>query len=438
MLLRRLVTVRNMTTLSIVIPYLPPRAGLAHALREQLASHADIEVLLAAEGDKAHPVFAQQLKLAQGEVVVVQEADERYPLQGWEELTKPIRDGKADIVLGQRTNASWAERALGALGQPLMSPHLGDPFTGQRAFHRSVLDAFSIQEHGSARTVELMMKATAEKYRVATVPVSLTQGAPPSTAELAPAVAVVGQYLLGRDDQDNQHPGYTSLSRMESGAPRYNAWLGQKFREHAGSRVLEVGAGLGTITEQLVEGRERIVALEADPFYVRRLNNRFRGLSQVSIVASKLEGADLGKLKAEKCDTVVLSNVLEHIEDDAEAVRKFAALLPPNGRLLILVPALPVLFGAMDEAVGHYRRYTEPTLRRVITENGFSLEKMEWMNLLGIPGWFLNGRIFKRTAVPALQLRIYDRIAPLWAKLEARVPLPVGQSLFALAKRNQL
>ena len=54
----------------------------------------------------------------------------------------------------------------------------------------------------------------------------------------------------------------------------------------------------------------------------------------------------------------MLSNVLEHIEDDAAAVRRFRSVLPEGGRLVILVPALPALYGSIDEAIGHFRRYT--------------------------------------------------------------------------------
>ncbi len=425
-----------MTSLTIVIPFLPHRAEAAQAMHAALAGKAGVEAVLLPEGNGAPKRLADAAAGTRSDVVVVQEADSRYPLDGWEALVRPIAEQGADVVLARRSNASWPERALARFGQPMLAQALEDPFTGQRAFRRPVLESLEVQGHGATRTVELMVKTAAEKYRVASVPVSLLPGEGPSAAELVPALAAVGQYWLGRDDQDNQHQGYTSLSRVEAAAPRYNAWLGEKFRAYAGPRVLEVGAGLGTITEQLLPGRERVVALEADPFYVRRLNNRFRGMEQVRVVASMLEGADIAQLQAEKCDTVVLSNVLEHIKDDGDAVRKFAQLLPVGGRLLILVPALPWLFGAMDEAVGHYRRYTEPALRQVMTGNGFALEHLEWMNVLSIPGWFLNGRVFKRTSVPPLQLRVYDRIAPLWAKLEEKVTLPFGQSLFAVARRE--
>ena len=149
---------------------------------------------------------------------------------------------------------------------------------------------------------------------------------------------------------------------------------------------------------------------------------------------SGVESADWDKLKPQRIDSIVLSNVLEHIEDDAAAVANFKRVLVPGGRLVVLVPALPQLFGTIDEAVGHFRRYTPQTLRAVLEGQGFTVESLEWINLVGIPGWFMNGRVFKRRAVPALQLKLYDTISPLLAEVEDRLPIPVGMSLMAVAR----
>lgn len=236
-------------------------------------------------------------------------------------------------------------------------------------------------------------------------------------------------------DPHGPNEGFTTLERM-NGAVHYNAWLGRKFRPHLGARVLEVGAGLGTITEQLAPGRELCIALEVEPFYVERLRARFKDTPQVRPHLSGVELADWQALARERIDTVVLSNVLEHIEDDAAAVRNFRHVLPQGGKLLILVPALPALFGSLDEAVGHHRRYTPEALRTVLSANGFVVESLEWMNLLGIPGWYVNGKLFRRRAVPALQLKLYDRLAPALGRLESKFRLPIGMSLFAVARAS--
>ena len=109
-------------------------------------------------------------------------------------------------------------------------------------------------------------------------------------------------------------------------------------------------------------------------------------------------------------------------------------MLPRGGRLVILVPALQGLYGSIDEAIGHYRRYHPDSLRQVIEGNGFEVERLEWLNLLGIPGWYLNSRLLRRRSVPGMQVRLYDRLAPVLARAESAFRLPIGMSLLAVAR----
>jgi SAM-dependent methyltransferase len=228
--------------------------------------------------------------------------------------------------------------------------------------------------------------------------------------------------------------GYATLEVIDRCAPNYNAWLGKRLRSHLGKRVLEVGAGIGTITQELLPGRELVIALEAEELYASRLLDRFRGEPRVRVLHLSVEDTDWANLAQERLDSVVLSNVLEHIADDASAMRNFRTVLSAGGSIVILVPAIPALFGTLDEAVGHHRRYMPASLRSVIEGNGFHVERLEWLNLLGIPGWLLNGRLLRRRVVPASQLQVYDRLAPLLARVESIFRLPFGTSLLAIAR----
>jgi len=244
---------------------------------------------------------------------------------------------------------------------------------------------------------------------------------------LADALLGWGGNAAHRDD------GYQTLLRMEQ-APHYNAWVGRLLRGHLGRRVLEVGAGLGTITRELEAGLERLVALEVEPFYVQHLHQLFRDKPHVRPYLADITQEDLEPLLLERLDSVVLSNVLEHLSDDVGALKRLARVLQPQARLVLLVPALPALYGSLDEAVGHHRRYTPRSLRETLEGSGFHVEKLSWMNLVGIPGWFLNSRLLKRRVVPAFQLKLYDQLAPLLARTESRLKVPIGMSLFAVAR----
>lgn len=434
--------------LSVVIPYDASSREAAALFARELRHRPGVQVIVAGDGDcgvepapnvvvvNDRPSRGDALKVAiewaQADVTVLQDADRAYTLDALTGLTAPIHADRADVVIGRRERRGGAEAAVGRLAAWVSDAALEDPLSGQRAFRTAVLREVSLKSSGPEVEPELLVKLAAQLYRFVEVPVP--GGGPRRAPALFRQARKLLEYATTQNDADNAHQGYNTLARMEGAAPNYNAWLGRRFKAHAGQRVLEVGAGIGTITDLLAQGREKVVALEVDDFYVKRLRNRFRDRRNVVPYKADVALADWERLRAERFDSIVLSNVLEHIEDDAGAVRRFAQILGRGGKVLILVPALPMLFGAMDEAVGHFRRYTMSSLRSVLEDNGFSVEVLEWMNLVGIPGWLVNSRLLRRRAMPPLQLRLYDQVAPLLAAAEARVKLPVGMSLFGVAQ----
>ena len=113
------------------------------------------------------------------------------------------------------------------------------------------------------------------------------------------------------------------------------------------------------------------------------------------------------------------------------AVRRI--LEKSGGRLLLLVPAHPALYGPLDEKLGHYRRYTSKTMRAALTKAGFRLESLQWLNMLGMPGWWFNARILKRDRLPAFQLAAYNVLSRAILPIEGLIGPPVGLSLIAIA-----
>jgi predicted SAM-dependent methyltransferase len=127
---------------------------------------------------------------------------------------------------------------------------------------------------------------------------------------------------------------------------------------------------------------------------------------------------------------------LEHIEQDETALRKIFDLLEPGGRLLLLVPSHPWLYGSLDRHLGHRRRYGKKELRNKLEAMGFKVIFLEYFNRIGILGWFLNSKILRRKRLPSFQLRIYNLLVPLF-RLETLFPLPFGTSLLAVAEKSK-
>ncbi|PYP58005.1 MAG: hypothetical protein DMD44_09015 [Gemmatimonadetes bacterium] len=227
--------------------------------------------------------------------------------------------------------------------------------------------------------------------------------------------------------------GAATLERMAA-APRFNRWMFERLRPWIGRRVLEVGAGIGNISAFVVDhaGVERVVLTDTEPFYLNRLRERFAGRPQVAVAELRLPARD-PRLAAERLDTVVCLNVLEHIEQDGAALRAVRDLLQPAGRLVLLVPSLRALYGSLDEALGHFRRYVPDELRAELQGAGFRVRHLEYFNLAGVPGWWLTGRVLRRRLIPAGALRCYEALVPLF-RLERFLPWRIGQSLIAIGE----
>ena len=207
----------------------------------------------------------------------------------------------------------------------------------------------------------------------------------------------------------------------------YNHWIFDTIRDDLGRRIIEVGSGVGNITQFLLNA-ERVVCLEPFEPYRDHLRRTFRQHRNVSVQPCPIEDCPNAYVPAGGFDSVICPNVLEHIERDVDALRHMAALLVPGGRVIVLVPALPALYGEMDRAMGHVRRYTLGELKRKFREAGLHVERGRYMNLIGALGWWWQGRVRRRRRIPAGATRTFDRIVPVVSALERLVPVPLGQS----------
>jgi SAM-dependent methyltransferase len=204
-----------------------------------------------------------------------------------------------------------------------------------------------------------------------------------------------------------------------------------RVRRWVGRRVLEIGAGVGNLSTFLTD-RASVVLTDTEPQYLERLRERFGGLPNVEVARLSLPTVD-GALAHRRFDTIVCLNVLEHVADDVASLDAMRRLLEPGGRLVLLVPAFPALFGSLDRALGHVRRYTRADLAAKFGRTGFRLSHLEYFNLAGIPGWWLTGRVLRRELIPAASLRWFDALVPLF-RLERLLPWRVGQSLIGIGE----
>jgi len=216
------------------------------------------------------------------------------------------------------------------------------------------------------------------------------------------------------------------------GASHYAKWIFDLLEPYLGPRVLEVGAGHGTFTELMANGRH-VVATDLSPRCITELRERFAGRSEVDVLATDVAGAGShGPFEA-----AVLINVLEHIEDDDGALRDLASALHPGGRLILWVPAFESLYSDFDRRVGHHRRYRVPELRAKLTTAGLELVEIRYVNAAGAIVWWIFARQLRRNPTSPRSSKLFDRIAvPVVRRVERHIRMPFGQSVFAVATRS--
>jgi len=218
-----------------------------------------------------------------------------------------------------------------------------------------------------------------------------------------------------------------TLDAMDD-AKRYNAWLYERARPYLGNLVLDVGAGTGAFTERLLADGRTVVALEPDPNLAASLRERLGGAAALTVVQAEAAEPQDGPF-----DTAICFNVLEHVDRDTEALETIRIALAPGGRLLLLVPAHPALYGNIDRALGHERRYRRADLHRLLEQTGYQVEAVRPVNPIGALGWFVSSRVLGRDRIPKGPLRFYDAVVPVLRVVEA-IPLPFGLSLWAVAR----
>jgi cyclopropane fatty-acyl-phospholipid synthase-like methyltransferase len=239
-----------------------------------------------------------------------------------------------------------------------------------------------------------------------------------------------------RHNQTQERYAADDLETMQE-ARRYSAHVFNLFRDHLGKRVLEVGSGIGTMSRRLADAADLVVGLEPNVNCVTRLQEAMAGHPRFSFRTCHLEECDRAELTSHRFDTVVCVNVLEHIADDAAALRTFKDVLVPNGRVLIFVPAVQAAYGPLDAELGHHRRYSKPTLARAFADAGLDLITLRYTNPIGLVGWMYNAHVSKSTAHRLTQVRLFETLVAPWAlPLERVITPPIGLSLIAVGQRR--
>jgi SAM-dependent methyltransferase len=209
----------------------------------------------------------------------------------------------------------------------------------------------------------------------------------------------------------------------------------------ARARVLDVGCGTGANAGVLASGGRLVAGVDvaALPLALGRTDTH---TARLRADGRALPFAD------QVFDLVCALDVLEHLDDDAAAVRELRRVLRPGGVLVVFVPALRLLWGMQDEVSQHRRRYGRAQLRALVSGAGLRIERLTFFNTLLLPP-ILAARVVMRVFPPrALRSEndlggpIASRVAGLIFSAESafvcRADLPIGVSLACVARAPEV
>lgn len=268
-------------------------------------------------------------------------------------------------------------------------------------------------------------------------------------------VRLSGQYCIAfcKSSRNLQGVFRASLERPFSGTPlisdfsysgteldavaeaaNYYDWIIGSFAPAFGKRIVEAGAGIGTVSQLILERAPQADLLLIEPAAnnLPELERRFGRNPRVRIIQGYLEEI----AATSSADTVIAVNVMEHIASDVGFLRAAYHTLSGDGALLLFVPAMPAIYSSLDRAFGHHRRYSKSALKKLLLDAGFHVERLHYVNAIGVVAWFVSGALLRRRTLSRSQVRFYDRLVVPWLRrIESRIHPPIGQSLLAIARK---
>jgi glycosyltransferase involved in cell wall biosynthesis len=381
--------------------------------------------------------------VATGLLTIVQDADLEYDPREYQKLVQPILDGDADVVYGSRFAGfprrvlyywhSLGNHALTTLSNMTTNLNLTDMETCYKVFKTEILQSIPLRSNRFGFEPEVTAKVAKLGCRVYEVPISYrgrsyAEGKKIGWKDGFQALWIILKYWLVNDLGVGR--GELTLKLLQK-ASKYNGWVYQMLKPYIGRDILEIGSGIGNMTRYFVP-HGKVTASDISPFCLRELDRTFA--ENESVKVRRLDISQNHYPEIELYDTIICLNVLEHIENDVEALRNMYRLLKKKGKLVLYVPANPRLYCDIDRGVGHHRRYVERELTGKMKQAGFHVAHSRHHNILGAIGWWVNGKVLGKKHIGATDVSGFERLMPL-VKIQDKLDSKFALSILAIGEK---
>jgi glycosyltransferase involved in cell wall biosynthesis len=420
--------------------------GSADIIRELKKDYPEaIHPILLEQNQGKGNAISTAIQAATGDIAIIQDADLEYDPADYGIVLQPIIEGAADVVYGSRFaereerrvlyfRHTLANRVLTFISNWFTDLNLTDMETCYKAFRLEVAKTIPIRSKSFGIEPELTAKFAKRKLRIFEVPISYhgrtyAEGKKITWSDGLEALWTILKYWV-IDDMFQGDYGHKDLIDMEA-APKYTEWTLARTRPYVGDLLLEIGSGIGNNVRILMQYTD-VIATEIEPVYLQVLRNAYLNTPGVEVCAWDATQPPPPDLP--QPDSILCSNVIEHIEDDQAIIRNADQILKPGGRMIFIVPRGEKLYSSLDTAIGHYRRYDQQSMYTLFDKVGYKIEECFTINKIGVLGWWYRGKVAKQKAIGRAGLKAFNMLVPIFKLIDPLLPWK-GLSLVVVARK---
>lgn len=215
----------------------------------------------------------------------------------------------------------------------------------------------------------------------------------------------------------------------------FSEWLIEKTEMLSlmieGQKIIDVGCGSGLLLQYLPKN----LTLTGADFSEGNIKKAKEKNPHASFFQANLDDKSSWKNYSNMFDSVLCSEVVEHIKDDKIAMDILFSLVKPNGVLILTVPAFKLLLSKFDIKEGHYRRYSKKDICNLVEKAGFHIESARYWNVMGFFGWLIFIKILNLNLKKSSN-SIFASIMGKFLKIEKIIKFPFGQTVIIKARKS--
>ena len=163
--------------------------------------------------------------------------------------------------------------------------------------------------------------------------------------------------------------------------PNYYRWMYGYVTKYLTGTVVDLGCGSGLGIRHYADRVQEVYAVDFNADLLTQIDRHITGKPIATIRADLINEWD--KLSDIAADAVLMMDLVEHFEDDVQLLNNAAGILKPKGHIVFKVPAQSSLYGEMDRASGHFRRYDLADIKKLAHKAGLQVRAIHTMNPLG-------------------------------------------------------